>query len=159
MAFESLTDQQIERLLLMPKRVTNPTARSVTDANHDKTDYVVESADGTERFRLFVRQNKTVLDDFSCGLQWLPAGGESLILARYNGSSHNHPNRIEGTCVDHASHVHKTTERYIRANLKPEGFAEATNAYQTRNGALNRLVSDCNIAGLETQADHPELFK
>jgi len=46
MAFESLRDQQIERLLLMPKRVTNPSARNVTDANHDKRDYLFESADG-----------------------------------------------------------------------------------------------------------------
>jgi hypothetical protein len=159
MSFESLTDEQVKRLLLTPKRITNPAARNVTDANHDKRDYIVESEDGTERFRVFVRQNKTILDDFSCGLQWLPAGGESLILARYNGSSHDHPNRIEGTRVEHSCHVHKTTERYIRANLKPEGFAEVTSTYQTCNGALNRLVIDCNIAGLETQADHPELFQ
>ena len=154
-----MTDQQIERLLIMPKRVNNPAARNVTDANHDKRDYIVVSVDGTEQFRLFVRQNKTILEDFSCGLQWLPAGGESLILARYNGASHDHPNRIESTRVDHACHVHKTTERYIRANLKPEGFAQATNTCQTCNGALNRLVSDCSIVGLETQADHPELSK
>ena len=141
----------------MPKRVTNPAARNVTDANHEKRDYVVESVDGMERFRLFVRQNKTILDDFSCGLQWLPAGSESLILARYNGSSHDHQNRLEGTRVDHSRHVHKTTERYIQANLKPEGFAEGTNAYQTCNGALNRLVINCNIAGLEAEADQAEL--
>ena len=29
MAFESLTDERIEQLLRMPKRVTNPTARNV----------------------------------------------------------------------------------------------------------------------------------
>jgi hypothetical protein len=158
MAFESLTDERIEQLLRMPKRITNPTARNVTDANHDKREYLVESEDGAERFRLFVRQNKTVLDDFSCGLQWLPAGGENLILARYNGSSHGHPNHLEGTRVDFVCHIHTATERYLQANLKPEGFAQAANSYQTCNGALNRLLSDCNIVGLETQADHPELF-
>ena len=158
MAFESLTDERIGQLLAMPKRVTNPTARNVVDANHDKREYVVESTDGTERFRLFVRQNKTVVDDFSCGLQWLPAGGESLILARYNGPSHAHPNRLEGNRVDYLCHIHKTTERYVQANLKPEGFAEQTGTYQTCNGALNELVKDCHIAGLDTQPDHPELL-
>ena len=157
MAFESLTDERIEQLLRMPKRVTNPTARNVADANHDKRDYVVESADGTERFKIFVRQNKTVLDDFSCGLQWLPPGSESLILARYNGSSHDHPNRLEGSRVDYVCHIHKTTERYVKANLKPECFAEATDTYETCGGALHRLVTDCNITGIETKGDHPEL--
>jgi len=160
MAFESLTDILIQDLLRMPKRVTNPTARNISDANHDKRDYVVESADGTERFRLFVRQNKTIIEDFSCGLQWLPAGGESLILARYNGSSHEHPNRLEGTKLSFVCHIHETTERYLQANLKPESFATAQAAkYQTCDGALHQLVADCNIGGLGTKADHPELFQ
>lgn len=158
MAFESLTDEHIRQLLAMKKRVTNPTARQVADANHEKRDFIVESEDGAERFRLFVRQNKTVTDDFSCGLQWLPAGGESLILARYNGSSHEHPNHLEKTLITFECHIHRTTERYIQSNLKPEGFAEQTSAYSTCAGALHQLVADCNITGIPTEADHPELF-
>jgi hypothetical protein len=160
MAFESLTDNRIRELLGMPKRVTNPTARNIADANHERRDYVVESADGAERFKLFVRQNKTITEDFSCGLQWLPAGGESLILARYNGPSHEHPNKLEGTKMSFACHIHEATERYLQANLKPEGFAVAEAAkYQTCDGALHQLVTDCNIGGLETRADHPDLFQ
>jgi hypothetical protein len=159
MAFETLTDTRIQELLKMPKRVTNPTARNVADANHDKRDYIVESAVGTERFKLFVRQNKTILEDFSCGLQWLPAGGESLILARYNGSSHEHPNKLEGTKLSFVCHIHQTTERYLQANLKPEGFAAEKEAkYKTCDGALHQLVTDCNILGLATKADEAELF-
>ncbi|HEY3863039.1 MAG TPA: hypothetical protein VGO59_14250 [Verrucomicrobiae bacterium] len=160
MAFESLTDSRIQGLLRMPKRVANPTSRTVADANHDRRDYVVESSDGTERFKLFVRQNKTLTDDFSCGLQWFPAGGDSLILVRYNGSSHEHPNRLEGTKMSFVCHIHQATERYLQANLKPEGFAEAETAkYRTCEGALHQLVADCKISGFETQADHPELFQ
>ncbi|MEI7728804.1 MAG: hypothetical protein WCO56_04500 [Verrucomicrobiota bacterium] len=157
MAFESLTDDRIETLLRMPKRITNPTARSVQDANHEKKDYLVQSNDGSERFKLFVRQNKTISEDFSCGLIWLPAGGESLILTRYNGSSHEHPNHLEQTKISFACHVHKATERYIQANLKAESFATEAIAYQTCNGALHALVVDCNISGIETVSDHPEL--
>jgi hypothetical protein len=160
MAFESLTDTRIQELLRMPKRVTNPSAHKVADANHDRRDYIAKSADGTERFKLFVRQNKTITDDFSCGLQWLPAGGESLMLVRYNWSSHEHPNKLEGTKVSFQHHIHQATERYLQANLKPDGFATAEVAkYQTCEGALHQLVTDCNIGGLETKADHPELFQ
>ena len=157
MPFESLTDERIETLLRMPKRITNPTARKVQDANHDKMDYVLESDDGSERFKLFVRQSKSVSDDFSCGLIWLPAGGESLILARYNGSSHEHPNHLEQTKISFACHVHQATERYIQASLKAESFAAETSAYQTCNGALHELTVNCNITGIQTVADHPEL--
>lgn len=156
MAFESLTDERIEALLRMPKRVTNPTARMGQDANHDKRDYLVQNDDGSERFKLFVRQNKSVSDDFSCGLMWLPAGGENLILVRYNGSSHEHPNRLERTTISFACHIHRTTERYIQANLKAESFATGTAAYRTCKGALHALVVDCGITGLATEPDHPE---
>ncbi len=48
MAFESLSDERIKQLLLMPKRITNPAARNVADANHEKRDYVVDSVNGAE---------------------------------------------------------------------------------------------------------------
>ena len=158
MSFESLTDAKIDALLRMEKRVTNPTKRTVQDGNHFKCDYQVASADEAERFVLFVRQNKTVTDDFSCGLQWLPPGSPSLILVRYNGPSHAHPNRLEGDRIEFVPHIHRTTERYLRANLKAEGFAAETKLFTTWQGALHALVTDCKITGLETNPEHPELF-
>lgn len=157
MAFESLTDEKIKNLLEMPKRVKNPQARTVQDANHHKCDYTVEAIDGSEQFKIFVRVNNTNVEDFSCGLMWLPAGEETLILARYNGSSHEHPNHIEGNKIEFVCHIHKATERYIRSNLKPEGWAVETASYRTYDGALHQLVTDCHISGIETVADHPEL--
>ena len=158
MSFESLTDEKIAQLLAMPKRVTNPKAREIADANHLKRDFMVQSDDGAEDFVLFTRQNKTVRDDFSCGVRWIAPGGEDLILVRYNGPSHPHPNSIEKDRLDFVSHIHRATERYIRANLKAEAFAEMTNRYSTMAGALHELVRDLHISGIETTADHPELF-
>ena len=157
MAFESLTDEKIQQLALMPKRVKNANARMIPDANHDKKEFLLESEDGTEQFRVFVRQNKTLNDDFSCGIQWIPAAVEPLILARFNGSSHEHPNRLDGEKLSLICHIHRTAERYIRANLAPEGYAEATPAYTTCNGALHALTVEFHISGIETIPDHPEL--
>ena len=158
MSFESLTDEKIQQLLRMPKRVTNPKAREVADANHLKRDYNVKSDDGSEDFVLFTRQNNTVVDDFTCGLRWIAPGSEELMLARYNGASHPHPNHLEGNILQFVPHIHRTTERYLRSNLKPEGFAEETTAYKTMEGALHELVHNLNVAGLDTKPDHPELF-
>ena len=158
MAFESLTDSKIQQIAQMPKRVKNPTARFIADANHEKKEFLVESEDGTEQFRVFVRQNNTVTDDFSCGVQWFPVGAEPLILARFNGSSHTHPNRMEGNTLSYVFHIHRTTERYLHNNFSPEGYAEETTRYTSCNGALHALVSEFNITGIETTPDHPELW-
>jgi hypothetical protein len=80
------------------------------------------------------------------------------MLARYNGGSHSHPNRLEGNTLQFVPHIHRTTEKYLRANLKPEGFAEEATRYKTIEGALHELVHDFSIAGLDTKPEHPELF-
>lgn len=97
-------------------------------------------------------------DDFSCGLSWVASNGETLTLCRYNGSSHDHPNHLENERTGYNCHIHKTTERYIKANRKPEGFATATEKYYSLKGALHCLTHDCNISGLQTEQDMPKLF-
>ncbi len=159
MSFESLTDERIEQLLKMPKRVINAKAREVSDANHLKRDYTVKSEDGTEDFVLFTRQNKTISDDFTCGLRWIAPGSEDLILVRYNGASHSHPNRLEKDILEFVPHIHRATEKYLQASLKAEGFAESTTRYTTMSGALHELVNDLRVSGLDTKPDHPELFR
>jgi hypothetical protein len=158
MGVEAITDAKIDRLLTTDKRVANPQARETDKGSHLQTNYRVVSPDGYE-FNLYVRQNKRIPEDFSCGLLWNMPSGESLTLIRYNGSSHFHLNRIEGNEVDYKCHVHEATERYISAGLKPEGFARECNRYQSLGGALHCLVGDCNISGLSTKPDHPDLFE
>lgn len=161
MPFESITDERVHELLMMAKRVTNPNARAKNIEGRVQYNYKVVSENDKElRFELFTRQNSRegMEDDFSCGLSWLAPNGESLILCRYNGSSHTHSNRLENEALGYVYHIHKSTERYIRANRKPEGFAEETDKYYTLLGALHCLVSDCNITGLTTVPDMPKLF-
>jgi len=95
-------------------------------------------------------------DDFSCGLNWVAPNGETLILCRYNGPNHDHPNHLENERLGYNCHIHKTTDKYIKANRKPEGFAEKTERYCTLKGALHCLVSDCNISGISTEQDLPK---
>jgi len=78
--------------------------------------------------------------------------GETLTLARYNGSSHRHGE------IEYACHIHRATEEAIREGRKPESHAEQTTRYHRLSGALDCLVNDFHIEGLETQPDQPELF-
>lgn len=155
MGMETLTDEQIAQLLAVPKRVENPQARERQEGKHTRRDYRVVSEDGAHRFSLFARQSTRIADGFSAGLLWHAKSGEEVILLRCNGSDHPHPNKIEQQRIEFQCHVHITTERYIQANRKPEGYAEATDAYRTLAGALHELARRANIRGLTTEPDGP----
>lgn len=156
MAFESITDARIKELLALPKEVSNANAREKVKPGHTQRTYRVKPKDGSElTFELFVRQNTGLgmEDDFSAGLNLIAPNGDTLILCRYNGGSHWHPNHLEGTRVERGCHIHVATERYIRAAKKAEGYAEATDRYTTADGALHCLCKDHNITGIRTTPD------
>lgn len=162
MAFESLTDDKIADLLNCPKRLTNPQARSKNKEGHEQINYKVTSTDGSEhQFEVYKRQNlrEEMTEDFSCGISWIAPNGEILTLKRYNGPNHNHPNHLEKVRLGYTCHIHIASEKYIKANRKAEGFAEATKRYNTVEGALHCLVTDCKISGIQTSSDNSSQTK
>ncbi len=162
MAFESLTDDIIADLLNCPKHLTNPQARSKNRDGHEEINYKVTAIDDTgHEFIVYKRQNLRdgMDDDFSCGICWVAPNGESLTLKRYNGPNHDHPNHIEKIRLGHTCHIHIATEKYIKANRKAEGFAEATKRYCSIEGALHCLITDCKISGIQTTPDDTSQLK
>lgn len=158
MASEILTDEQINSLISMSKRVENPSAKSRTEGKHTRRDFRIKSLDDKYEFSLFTRQSTMIPDSYSAGLRWLSQSGETVMLVRFNGSSHPHSNTLESERFEFKPHIHQATERYLAAGKKDEGFAKVTKDYKTINGALHCLVKRCNIIGLTTQADEPDLF-
>jgi hypothetical protein len=158
MAATILSDTELDKLLNMPKRVENPGAKARAVNKHTQKDYRVVSGDGKHVFALFVRQSTMLPESFSAGLRWLPKSGEDVTLIRFNGPSHPHANAIEGERFEFVCHIHQATERYLAAGKKDEGFALPTQDYKTLNGALYNLVKRCNITGLMTQPEEPDLF-
>ncbi len=162
MAFESVTDNKIAELIAMPKKVTNPGSRSKTKEGHEQYNYKLTSqTDDDLEFELYTRQNlrEGMEDDFSCGISWLAPNGESFPLKRCNGPSHKHKNHLERNMLGNKPHIHLSTEKYIKANRKAEGFAEETNRYNSLKGALHYLVIDCNISGIKTESDDSNQIK
>lgn len=162
MAFESLTDDKIVDLLNCPKHLTNPQTRSKNKDGHEQVNYKVSAIDGSgHEFEVYKRQNLRdgMEDDFSCGISWVAPNGETLTLKRYNGSNHDHPNHIERINLGYNCHVHIATEKYIKANRKAEGFAEVSNRYNSIEGALHCLVTDCKISGIQTTPDDSSQLK
>jgi hypothetical protein len=161
MPFESITDTKINELLTIAKKVLNPRSRPKEKDMHEQYNYKLHSETEDLEFELYTRQNlrEGMEDDFSCGISWLAPNGESFTLKRYNGPSHKHKNQLEGPSLDYKPHIHLSTERYVRANRKAEGFAEETNRYNSLKGAFHCLVTDCNISGINTEPDNASQIK
>ncbi|AZF22332.1 hypothetical protein [Pseudomonas sp. R3-52-08] len=144
-----LTDAQINDLLTCNKTISNPGARWKDMQSCKQKNYDVISDDGAE-FEIYLRQNSRIAHSFSCGIFLKHPSGDTITLARYNGSCHPHQNLLEdGERIDFTPHIHRATERYMRAGRKPEHYAVATNAYTDLEGALWAMLQDCNISGLQ----------
>ena len=85
------SDEDLDELRSMQKRVTNPGARWVPKHGHRQRNFKVDGqGDEAARFEVYQRQNESDEDDFSCGIAYIPPGGRRLTLGRYNGPSHLH---------------------------------------------------------------------
>lgn len=67
-------------------------------------------------------------------------------VRRYNGSNHEHTNRIERNRF-RSYHVHYATERYQLLGGDEDGYAEPTDRYHDVHTALQCLVDDCACIG------------
>ncbi len=148
MVAKHYTDEELTTLRDMPKRVTNPRARwsekPRSNPSHRQRTFIVRGGeDGSLRFQVYQRQNLHDKSDFSCGISYHPQGTPPLTLARYNGPSHRHGE------IAYRPHVHRTTERAIAAGKKPESEAEETDGFDDLDGALDRLIEDFNLSGVE----------
>lgn len=145
-----LTDDEIARLLALPKTITNPRAREKHQKGSIRLNYSA-TADGAS-FEIYIRQNLLVPDAFSCGLTYFHHSGEKVTLMRCNGGYHPHGNPLEGVdTIGVCCHVHIATQRYMEAGRRPEHYAEATDLFSDVNGALITLMEKCNISGLSVK--------
>lgn len=131
----------------MSKTVTNPKARWVGKPGHSQRNFqVVAGNDNEFAFSIYQRQSERDDNDFSCGISFLPAVGNSVTLARYNGPSHPHGDIV------YRPHIHRATARAIAAGKKPESEADVTDRFMTCDGALRCLLEDFNVEGVELPA-------
>lgn len=152
MANTLLTDIQINELLTCKKTISNLGARWKDFPSCKQKNYEVTSESGAE-FEVYLRQNSRIPHSFSCGIFLKHPAGETITLARYNGSCHPHQNPLEGgERIDFRPHIHRATERYMLAGKKPEHYAVATDDYTDLEGAMWSLIRDCNISGLERRS-------
>ena len=111
---------------------------------HDEQELEIQG-EGGSTFQIILRKNRINPLDFSVILGCLPELSAHLFrLRRYNGKSHEHTNQIERITF-YDFHIHHATERYQDLGLREDAYAVATDQYGDFDGALARMLSDCNF--------------
>lgn len=148
-----MTDDEIETLVEAHKTVSNPKARWSTQRKSLQKTYHLVLDDSLPRMEIKLRQNTLDPDNFSCVLLCYLDDGEKITLRRYNGSNHEHRNKLEPNepLISFVCHIHMATQRYIEIGDKSEGYAVKTDEYDDFDGALSLLIGQCNVHGLKKE--------
>ena len=142
-----LTDQEIATFIGEPKHLTGARRRLPplrAKRGHGQAAALCHGTDGTE-FQVVLRRSQANAFDFSAILAVRPPNSNRWFrLRRYNGRSHQHHNKMEGTRID-GFHIHTATERYQRSGYREDAYAEATDRYADYEGAVRCLVEDASL--------------
>lgn len=159
-----LTDDQITRLLSEPKPLpvnfrTRLRTREKSGHSQRQRDLPIVGGAGSE-FRLFIRESVIDPLEFTIGLTYrMPHSNIEFRLRRYDGKSHFHTNRLDGTPGFFDFHIHYATERYQAAGRPEDAYAVVTDAYSDAAGALAQMINDCGfVLPEETPKQQPNLF-
>jgi hypothetical protein len=143
-----LTDDEIKKLLTLPKIITKKDRRKFKEWKASKGARRVDIpllSDSAEKFSVFGRVAIDDPLDFSAGLKVVFPDGSKTNLMRCNGIHGWHRNDLEQERFEGKCHVHQATERYIQRGWDAEKFAEITDTYLSIDGALEYLLKHCNI--------------
>lgn len=158
------SDAEIEYLIAMPKdlpanyrgSLRRMNQKSYSDGHEEAQLEVSSPTEGS--FRIMLRRSRINPVDFSAILGYLPPERSKVFrLLRYNGASHEHTNKLEGSSF-RTFHIHHATERYQRAGWDEDRYAAETDRYETLDGALEALLDDCNFIRPEQERLQPKLL-
>ncbi len=142
-----LTDVDIQRLIMEEKPLPSDFEKRLQmklKRGHKEAELDLKGTNGSE-FRLILRQSEFNSLDFSVILAYrMPYSNQLFRLRRYNGKSHEHTNKLEGTTL-FDFHIHQATERYQDSGFREDTFAEPTQRFGDVHGALQALLQDCGF--------------
>ena len=155
---DALTDTDIQRLVSEEKMLPSEYEKRLqlkSKRGHKEAELDVVGTNGSE-FRLILRQSEFNPLDFSVILAYqMPNSNQLFRLRRYNGKSHEHTNKLEGTTF-YDFHIHQATERYQDSGFREDTYAEPTKRFSDVQGALRLLFEDCNFK--KSSSGQPTFF-
>lgn len=140
-----MTPQELDMLITCPKEIVKKPRKSFQDSNGNRrNDFTAKSAEG-EFFRIFMRQNLRMLEDFSIGLIWecKEYPDEDIIICRFNGP-HGGNQKIETHFV---THIHKLNLELATNDIFRTNDVSETKCYSTFHEAIYSFCEHCHIKG------------
>ncbi|MGD2092961.1 MAG: hypothetical protein PVH61_42760 [Candidatus Aminicenantes bacterium] len=153
------TDDEIKKLIEMPKRITVRPQRQMQLSNgHFRNNMKLESTDGQSNFSVFMRKNEAFHENFSIGLVYHPKDDPKEVhLLRCNGPHGPH----ESFSRHEACHIHIAKDTNIKEGLKEDREAYVTEEYSTFEDSLIFFLKKCNIIDADKYFElewQPSLF-
>jgi hypothetical protein len=142
-----MTDAEIQRLLKLPKQVSEPPTKNWRiEELHRRKDFRLASKDGEARFRGFARQHSRFPENFSVGLEYEPDDGtEGIILIRCNGPHGDFNRASDPTHPHYHPHIHMATAAAIEAGQRAENRAAITHEFSTLKEAIRYFLSAVEV--------------
>jgi hypothetical protein len=162
-----LSDAEIQQLLAEPKPLASNwenRLRLISKAQeaHIQKALSLQSSNGHE-YSLEIRSNRLSLLDFSVILVFKDSDGSEYILRRHNGAHPSrHTNKYEKRLglpnaeLSICFHRHLATERYQKAGLEIDGYAEQTGDYSDIATAQQAMIREAGF--VLPQVIQPPLF-
>lgn len=164
-----ISDAEIKQLLAEPKPLApnwenklrlTPKAQEA----FSQRALALQLSNGHE-FSLFLRNNRLSLLDFSVILVFKDTDGSEYILRRHNGAHASiHTNKYEKRLslpnaeLPICFHRHLATERYQRAGLEIDGYAERTDDYSDIRTAQDAMIRDAGFVLPLNSGAQSEMF-
>lgn len=144
-----MKDEDIDKYIKSKKNLIPNSIKWKIQRKSKQCEITLHSSGLNLNFVLYLRQNLIDPEHFSCGLKVLKNNNENITLLRFNGCNHVHTNQLEKDKLEFKYHIHKATEKYIQASLKADGYAYETNRYNDLQSAIECLLADANVSGLQ----------
>jgi len=145
-----LTNQEIENLIICPKKIIDslPKKGMVADIKSpiiQRKNLDLISLEGKYQFKIFIRQNTLLIEQFSLGLQYKTDDKTfgDITLIRFNG---NHGMRDWSKDGHYnAFHIHKITEKLLKKGILEPKSIKITDLYNTFESAIYMFLKHINI--------------
>lgn len=156
------TDKDLSQFIACPKKISQPPRIDMReDGAHLRNGMEFESTDGKHGFRVFMRQNMDLPENFSIGMDYLPKDEPgSFCLIRYNGThGGNKAQSHHLTC-----HIHRSSAEDVNAGLRVARHIEQTGKYAVFRDALRCFLLAVNVQAADlsqyfSSLAQPDLFK
>ncbi|MCU4589088.1 hypothetical protein KTJ20_10030 [Acinetobacter ursingii] len=145
----NINDELLAELKSIHKELARPFKQKWTsERKFRQLTIELASIDQRFNFNFYIRQNELHENDFSCGISLIRQGENPLTLARYNGSSHVHVNKLDGQRFEFQCHIHEANSQCLKVAKKIEDHAHATDRYNNLAGAIQCIFEDYHIIDL-----------